>query len=49
MNGPARLLRAVRRWFVTVRVLLGSGMIAPMRPDKYVRQGLGSVATEPMR
>ena len=40
MNGPARLLRAVRRWLTTVRVLVGSGMIAAMRPDKYLRQGL---------
>ena len=40
MIAPIRLLRAVQRWLTTVRVLVGSGMIAPMRPDKYVRQGL---------
>jgi acyl-CoA synthetase (AMP-forming)/AMP-acid ligase II len=32
------LLGAVRHLLWTVRVLLLSGMIAPMRPDKYLRQ-----------
>ena len=40
MSGPVRLLRALRRLLTTVRVLVVSGMVAPMRPDKYLRQGL---------
>jgi len=31
-------LRAVARLLWTIRILLVSGMIAPMRPDKYLRQ-----------
>src|SRR5215210_3809704 len=37
---PSELLRSLRRLLTTLRVLVGSGMIAPMRPDKYLRQAL---------
>lgn len=40
MKGPTGLIRALRRLITAIRVLIGSGMIAPMRPDKYLRQGL---------
>ena len=40
MSAVTRLLASLRRLLTTLRVLVGSGMIAPMRPDRYVRQGL---------
>ena len=38
MNRAARMLAALRQLLWTVRVLLVSGLVAPMRPDKYLRQ-----------
>ncbi len=38
MSSLGRLLRSLQRLLTTLRVLVGSGMIAPMRPDKYLRQ-----------
>jgi fatty-acyl-CoA synthase len=40
MSALARLLAPVRRLLTTLRVLVGSGLVAPMRPDRYLRQGL---------
>jgi acyl-CoA synthetase (AMP-forming)/AMP-acid ligase II len=40
MSSVTRLLRSLQRLLTTLRVLVGSGMIAPMRPDKYLRQAL---------
>jgi acyl-CoA synthetase (AMP-forming)/AMP-acid ligase II len=40
MSSLGRLLRSLQRLLTTLRVLVGSGMIAPMRPDKYLRQAL---------
>jgi acyl-CoA synthetase (AMP-forming)/AMP-acid ligase II len=40
MSSVSRLLRSLQRLLTTLRVLVGSGMIAPMRPDKYLRQAL---------
>jgi acyl-CoA synthetase (AMP-forming)/AMP-acid ligase II len=40
MSRLLALLRSLGRMLTTLRVLVGSGMIAPMRPDRYVRQGL---------
>ena len=40
MSALTRLLAPVRRLLATLSVLVGSGMIAPMRPDRYLRQGL---------
>ncbi len=38
MTRVRALLQALRRMLWTARILIGSGMIAPMRPDKYLRQ-----------
>ncbi|MET0998532.1 MAG: AMP-binding protein [Marmoricola sp.] len=40
MTGVRGALGAVRRMLWTFRMLVASGMIAPMRPDKYLRQVL---------
>lgn len=40
MNRLHPLIAALRRGLWIFTVLVRSGMIAPMRPDKYVRQGL---------
>ena len=40
MSRITGLLRSLQRLLTTLRVLVGSGMIAPMRPDKYLRQAL---------
>ena len=40
MSRIVAFLRSLQRLLVTLRVLVGSGMIAPMRPDKYLRQAL---------
>src|SRR5690348_15974212 len=40
MSRQLALLGSLRRMLTTLRVLVGSGMIAPMRPDKYLRQAL---------
>jgi acyl-CoA synthetase (AMP-forming)/AMP-acid ligase II len=40
MSRLVSLLGSLRRMVTTLRVLVGSGMIAPMRPDKYLRQAL---------
>jgi acyl-CoA synthetase (AMP-forming)/AMP-acid ligase II len=38
VNRVLALLHALRRMLWTTRILVASGMIAPMRPDKYLRQ-----------
>jgi acyl-CoA synthetase (AMP-forming)/AMP-acid ligase II len=40
MSRLLALLRSLPRMLATLRVLVVSGMVAPMRPDKYVRQAL---------
>ena len=40
MSRITELLQSVRRLLTTLRVLVGSGMLAPMRPDKYLRQAI---------
>ncbi len=38
MRGLTGVLQALQRLLTTVRVLVSSGLVAPMRPDKYLRQ-----------
>ncbi len=40
MSRITGLLRSLQRLLTTLRVLVRSGMVAPMRPDKYLRQAL---------
>lgn len=40
MSAVTNLVHRVRHLLWVVRVLVGAGMLAPMRPDKYVRFGL---------